>query len=256
MPDRNRESSGEARRKRPARRRRGNQVQPIGRAVVLLSGGIDSVTLLHYTARRLEIPEIHALSFVYGQKHSRELEMAAWQAEALGVAEHRRIDISFYGELIRGGSALTDESIPIPDLAGLTEEQRRQPPTYVPNRNMVLLSLAAGYAEANGIQHVFYGAQAQDEYGYWDCTPGFVGKLNKLLQLNRVRPVRIHAPFVEKRKSDVLRIGLELGVDYSHTWSCYRGEERPCGRCPSCVEREAAFREIGGRGQESGDTKG
>lgn len=217
----------------------------IDSAVLLLSGGIDSVTLLHYLRKRLAIRRIHALSFLYGQKHSREVSMAAWQARSLGVTEHRLIDISFYGDLIRGGSALTDPALAVPDLAELTRSQRRQPPTYVPNRNLILLSLAAGYAEAAGAADIFYGAQAQDEYGYWDCTPAFVGGLNRLLKLNRVHPIRVHAPFAGVRKADVVRIGLELGVDYAHTWSCYRGGRRPCGACPSCMERNAALRERG-----------
>jgi len=244
MPSRKTESGEDPHVRRPAGLRLGKQNPLAARAVLLLSGGIDSVTLLHYLRKRLDIPEIHALSFVYGQKHSREVDMAKWQVKSLGVAQHHLIDMSFYGRLIRGGSALTDPAITLPDLADLTEEQRRQPPTYVPNRNMILLALAAGYAETNGIQDLFYGAQAQDEYGYWDCTADFVAKLNGLLGLNRAQPVRIHAPFVGKRKTDVLRIGLELGVDYSHTWSCYQGKERPCGTCPSCAERDAAFKEI------------
>jgi 7-cyano-7-deazaguanine synthase len=242
--------------RRPARRQRSaKELPPIPRAVVLLSGGVDSVTLLHYVSKRLGIPEIHALSFLYGQKHAREIEMAAWQAKSLGIAEHHRIDLSFYGALIRSGSALTDPAVALPDLASVSKAQRRQPPTYVPNRNLILLALAAGYAETVHARHVFYGAQAQDEYGYWDCTPQFVRRVNSVLALNRVRPVRIYAPFAGQRKADVLRIGLELGVDYAHTWSCYRGGDRPCGTCPSCSEREAAFRKLGTRNAELGVEK-
>lgn len=214
-------------------------------AVVLLSGGMDSVTLLHYVKKRLKVSSIYALSFTYGQKHSRELEMAKWQAEAAGVMEHREIAISFFGDLAAGGSALTDISVAVPDLAELDQEQRRQPPTYVPNRNMVFLALAAAHAEAIGIHDVFYGAQTHDEYGYWDCTFDFVDRINAVLSLNRRRKVAVHAPFVKMTKAEVLQIGLELGVDYSHTWTCYRGGPAACGTCPSCVEREKAFREAG-----------
>ncbi len=135
----------------------------------------------------------------------------------------------------------------VPDLDELTDAQRRQPPTYVPHRNLLFLSIAAAAAEGAGMQDVFYGAQAQDEYGYWDCTPEFVVGLNGVLGLNRDRAVRIHAPFVTLPKSEVVKIGLALGVDYTHTWTCYRGAEAPCGRCPSCVERAAAFRAAGTR---------
>lgn len=213
-------------------------------AVVLLSGGVDSTTVLHYVRKRLGVKQIYALSFLYGQKHSRELVMAKWQARVVNVLEHRVVDLSVFGGLIAGGSALTDRSISVPDLKDLKRDQRRQPPTYVPNRNMILLSLAAAYAEAKGVRDVFYGAQVQDEYGYWDCTVDFVRKINDVLGLNRRKPVTVVAPFVGMSKSAVIRLGLKLGVDYLHTWSCYRGRKEACGRCPSCVERLKAFKEI------------
>jgi len=214
------------------------------KAVILLSGGMDSATLLAYVGQRLDAKEVRALSFIYGQKHSRELECAVWQAEKAGVAEHRVIDISFYGDLTLGGSALTDSSIEVPDLSDVLPDQRMQPPTYVPNRNMVFLSLATAFAEAQGITNVFYGAQAQDEYGYWDCSQDFVKRMNDVLSLNRKSGVKIRAPFAGMSKADVLKIGLELGVDYDHTWTCYRGGDKPCGSCPSCVERKRAFNEV------------
>jgi len=214
-------------------------------AVVLLSGGLDSTTLLHYLRKDLGVNTVFALSFRYGQKHARELEAARWQARAAGVAEHRFIDVSFFGELTAGRSALTDAAIAIPRLEELDEAARRQPPTYVPNRNMMLLSLAAAYAEARGVADVYYGAQAQDRYGYWDCTPEFLERINALLALNRGTPVVVRAPFMTARKADELRLGLKLGVDYAHTWTCYAGGVQPCGDCPSCEERAAAFREIG-----------
>jgi len=214
-------------------------------ALVLLSGGLDSATLLHFVKKRRKVQDLYALSFAYGQKHSRELAMARRQARDAGVKEHRIVDLSFFGGLIAGGSALTDKAIPIPNLTDLSGRQRRQPPTYVPNRNQVFLSLAAAYAEAHGIRDVFYGAQAQDEYGYWDCTVDFVRRINQVLRLNRGKAVAIHAPFALLKKADVLRIGLALGVDYSHTWSCYRGGKNPCGTCPTCVERRNAFRTVG-----------
>jgi len=212
---------------------------------VLLSGGMDSTTLLHYIGRTLGVQDVYALSLIYGQKHIRELDMAAWQADAAGVKEHRRIDISFVGGLLCGGSALTDPDIPIPDLAELKEEQLGQPPTYVPNRNMILLSLAAAWAESVGAESVFYGAQEQDRYGYWDCTVDFVARINDVLALNRGTRITIRAPFADKSKAELLRIGLELGVDYAHTWSCYRGGDAPCGTCPTCVERLRAFEIVG-----------
>ena len=213
--------------------------------VLLLSGGMDSTALLHHVARSLGRGPIHALSCDYGQRHVRELECAAWQAERAGVAEHRILDVSFVGDLVKPGTSLVDGGNAVPDLGALREADRDQPPTYVPNRNMMLLSLAVAYAEARGVRDVFYGAQAQDEYGYWDCTAEFVEKLNRVLALNRREAVTVHAPFTGMCKAESLRIGLELGVDYGHTWSCYRGGKTACGRCPTCVERLKAFQEAG-----------
>jgi len=215
------------------------------RAVVLLSGGIDSSVLLHYAVRTLACAPIHALSFDYGQRHARELECARVQAVSAGAEAHRIIDVSFLGSLLREGSALLAGGRPVPDLEDLDAAERVQPPTYVPNRNMMLLAVAAAYAEANGIHEVYYGAQAQDEYGYWDCTREFLERINAALALNRKKPVVVCAPFIDKPKAEIVRLGFELDVDFRKTWSCYRGEARACGTCPTCVERRNAFRRAG-----------
>ncbi|MEI6219328.1 MAG: 7-cyano-7-deazaguanine synthase QueC [bacterium] len=213
-------------------------------AVVLLSGGMDSATLLRYVKAKWKVNTVFALSFNYGQKHSRELTMARWQARAAGVREHRIVDIRFMKQLIAGASALTDSSIAVPKLSDLSQTDRRQPSTYVPHRNLVLLSMAAAYAEAKKCKDVYYGAHAQDAYGYWDCTRKFVDDLNRVLSHNRKQAVTIRAPFTGMQKAGILRIGLKLGVDFTHTWSCYRGASRPCGSCPTCVERVAAFHKL------------
>ena len=215
------------------------------KAVVLLSGGMDSSTLLHHVVRRLGVGEVYALSFLYGQKHRRELEAAAWQARAAGVKAHDVVDMTFYEKLAGGASALTDRAAEVPRLADLAAESLSHPPTYVPNRNMILLSLAAAYAESRGVVDVFYGAQRQDRYGYWDCTPEFLERINAALGLNRRGRVTVHAPFVDMSKAEELRLGAALGVDYAHTWTCYRGGEAPCGECPACVERAGAFAAAG-----------
>jgi 7-cyano-7-deazaguanine synthase len=219
----------------------------MSKAVVLLSGGLDSTTLLHYVRQDIAGEDICALAMVYGQRHVRELEMAEWQAGAAGVGEYREVDISFLADMLAGSSSLVDESIDVPELSEIEAEDLEQPVTYVPNRNMILLSLAAARAEAWGADRVFYGAQAQDRYGYWDCTVDFVDKINDVLRLNRKNAVEIVAPFAELSKAELLRIGLDLGVDYGRTWSCYRGGAMPCGVCPTCVERSAAFAEVGVR---------
>ena len=219
------------------------------KAVVLLSGGLDSSVLLHYVKQRLGVDTVHALSFDYGQRHAVELDCAAWQATQAG-ARHAIVPLSFLGPMLAPGSTLLAAGAPVPDLADLSSEQLTQPPTYVPHRNLLLLSLAAAYAEANGISDVYYGAQAQDEYGYWDCTQEFLTRINAVLALNRATPVLIHAPFVSNDKAANIALGSSLGVDFAHTWTCYRGgdgqtEPRPCGTCPSCVERLQAFARAG-----------
>ena len=131
-------------------------------AVVLVSGGLDSAVLLHHVVRDLARTPVHAVSFEYGQRHVKELECAKWQADAADAAAHRIINISFLGGLVKGASALVKGGKAVPDLQDLSPGDLDQPPTYVPNRNMILLSAAAAYAEAQSIQDVFYGAQAQD----------------------------------------------------------------------------------------------
>jgi len=214
-------------------------------AVVLLSGGADSSVLLHYVIFTLRCAPVSALTFDYGQRHVKELDCARRQAVSAGAAEHRIVDLSFLGLLLARGSALLTGGSPVPDLDDLADHERTQPPTYVPNRNMMLLAMAAAYAEAQGISEVFYGAQKQDEYGYWDCTHEFLMRINAVLGLNRKEPVTIHAPFVDRSKASIIRLGLELGVDFAHTWSCYRGGQEACGSCPTCVERLKAFAESG-----------
>ena len=214
-------------------------------AVVLISGGMDSTVLLHHVAGQPETSPIYTLSFDYGQRHVRELECAAFQSERAAAADHRVLDISAATEFLSAGTTLVTGGAEVPDLEDVPESKRDQPPTYVPNRNMMLLSIAAAYAESKDVTDLYYGAQAHDEYGYWDCTPDFLDAINAVLALNRREPIRIHAPLMNKRKSELVHMGLELGVDFAHTWSCYRGGERACGTCPTCVERLSAWAEAG-----------
>ncbi len=214
-------------------------------AVVLLSGGVDSSVLLHYVARSLGRAPIHALSFNYGQRHAKELECAQWQADAVDVHTHRTLDVTFLGDVVKGTSALVAGGKTVPDMDTLSDAQRDQPPTYVPNRNMILLSIAAAYAESNGLCELYYGAQALDEYGYWDCTAEFLRRINGTLSLNRREAITVHAPFIDKKKVESVRLGVELGVNFGYTWSCYRGGVKACGTCPTCIERLKAFAEAG-----------
>lgn len=214
-------------------------------ALVLLSGGLDSSVLLHDVVTARNGARVYAFSFDYGQRHAKELECAAWQADRVQAYEHRIVDLSFLAELVRDGTSLVEGGAEVPDLTAVPEADRAQPPTYVPNRNMTLLSIAAAYAETQNVFDIYYGAQAQDEYGYWDCTVEFLERMNATFALNRARPVQVHAPFMDRKKAELITLGNELGVDFSRTWSCYRGEALACGTCPTCVERLNAFRDAG-----------
>ena len=210
-------------------------------SVAIVSGGMDSVTLLHYLVK-VEKKEPAVITFVYGQKHDKEIAYARLQTEHLGCRHHLVLDLSGLRPLF-AQSALVARGVEIPDALDVLGDP--QPATYVPNRNMIFLALAAAYAETNGVSNVYYGAQRHDIYGYWDTTPQFLAQLNQVYHLNRKTPLQIMAPFVDYAKTDILRTGLQLGVDYSQTWSCYRGEEIACGRCPTCAERLNAFKELG-----------
>ena len=214
-------------------------------ALVLLSGGLDSTVLLHHVTQTLGYGAVQALGYNYGQRHVRELDCAQAQADTLPSCTLKIVDISFMGGLVAEGTSLVNGGAEVPDLDSLCEADLAQPPTYVPNRNMMLLSIAAAYAEAQGICDIYYGAQAQDEYGYWDCTSDFLERINAVLSLNRKEAITIHAPFVFSKKHELVTRGVELNVDFSQTWSCYRGGETPCETCPTCVERANAFREAG-----------
>jgi 7-cyano-7-deazaguanine synthase len=210
-------------------------------SVVIVSGGMDSVTLLHYLVKQ-EKRDPAVMTFQYGQKHSREIGCAKAQVALLGIKAHMIVDLRAT-QAIFGTSALVSEDITIPDMQDVVGDN--QPATYVPNRNMLFLAYAVAYAESLKVDTVFYGAQAHDLYGYWDTTPEFLARLNNVYALNRKDAVKIEAPFVNYSKADVLRMGVALGVDYAQTWSCYAGQDKACGKCPTCAERLKAFEEMG-----------
>lgn len=201
--------------------------------VVIYSGGMDSYTLLHLA--REHGYQVHALSFNYGQRHVRELECARSVCEALGVP-HKVIDIRAMSEVMAGSSLTSDIDVP----EGHYEEDSMKA-TVVPNRNMILLSLATGYAVTAGAGAVWYGAHGGDHAIYPDCRPEFVDKMDAVCRVANYEPVGIEAPFMTMDKGQILAEGLRLGLDYAQTWTCYNGRERACGRCGSCVERLEAF---------------
>lgn len=213
-------------------------------AVVLLSGGLDSATVL--ASARQEGFACHALSVSYGQRHSAELEAAARVAQQLGAAAHKVVGVDLRAI---GGSALTDDSIDVP-VDGVREGVI--PPTYVPARNTILLSIALGVAEVVAARDIFYGANAVDYSGYPDCRPEFVAAFETLANVATKAGVeghrlRVHAPIIGLSKADIIRRGVQLGVDFSLTVSCYRAdvEGRACGVCDSCRIRRAGFEAAG-----------
>ncbi|GBC81158.1 7-cyano-7-deazaguanine synthase [bacterium HR10] len=222
-----------------------------GKAVVLLSGGIDSTTTL--AIARAEGYEVYALSFRYGQRHEIELERARAIAAAFGVARHLVIAIDLR-EI--GGSALTDESLAVPKDRTPEEIGAEIPVTYVPGRNTIFLAFALAWAEVLGAEDIFFGANVLDYSGYPDCRPEYLRAFEQMANLATRAGVsgqarfRIHAPLLSMTKAEIIRRGRELGVDYRLTWSCYDpvargGEILACGRCDSCQLRRRGFAEAG-----------
>jgi 7-cyano-7-deazaguanine synthase len=214
----------------------------VSRAVVLVSGGLDSATVL--AVARDAGHDCYALSVDYGQRHKVELEAARRVATALGALEHRVMRVDFAGI---GGSALTDPAIPVPESA-----TQGIPVTYVPARNTLFLALALGWAEVLEARDVYVGVNALDYSGYPDCRPEFVSAFQQLAALATKAgvegaPCRIQAPLIALTKADIIGRGLALGVDYALTISCYQPDSsgRACRRCDACRLRAAGFATAG-----------
>jgi len=212
------------------------------KAVVLVSGGLDSATVL--AMARAEGRECHALSFDYGQRHRAELRAAARIAGQLGAAEHRTVSLDLRAI---GGSALTDDAIDVPE-----SPSEGIPVTYVPARNTVFLSIALGWAEVLDAGEIFVGVNAVDFSGYPDCRPEFIAAFQQLADTATKRavegrPIRIRAPLLHLTKADIIRQGSALAVDYAATVSCYSADEEghACGKCESCRLRREGFAAAG-----------
>jgi 7-cyano-7-deazaguanine synthase len=208
------------------------------RAIVLLSGGLDSATVL--AMARSGNYQCYALSVEYGQRHRAELDAAQRVAAVLGAHEHRTMRVDLAGI---GGSALTDAGVAVPETP-----QPGIPSTYVPARNTLFLSLALGWAEVIGANDIFMGVNAVDYSGYPDCRPVFIREFEKLAQLATKAGIegarfKIHAPLIEMSKAQIIQTGLGLGVDFSATVSCYQADDegRACAKCDSCRLRAAGF---------------
>jgi len=209
--------------------------------VSLLSGGIDSSTLLYWLKHQGY--EVKALTIIYGQRHEREIYAARKIAYEADV-EWRLIDISGVRLVLR--SALTSEDIPIPEVPEDAQYHEALKSTVVPNRNMIFLSIAAAWAASLDYDAVAYAAHWSDRGVYPDCREKFVEAVEKALRLSLDHPgFRVLAPFVRCSKAEIVALGSSLGVPYEYTWSCYKGLEKHCGICSSCRERKRAFKEAG-----------
>jgi 7-cyano-7-deazaguanine synthase len=212
------------------------------KAVVLLSGGLDSATSA--AIARAEGYELTALSFRYGQRHEKEIVAAVRIAQWLGIQNHPRVDVNL-GQW--GGSSLTDQAIALPQ-AGIIPDQI--PSTYVPGRNTVFIAIALSLAEAIGADSIYLGINAVDYSGYPDCRPEYLSAFQDLANLSSkiglegLAP-RLVAPLVTASKVDIVKQAMKLGVPIAETWSCYRGEALPCARCDSCRIRDRALIEAG-----------
>ena len=207
------------------------------KAIIILSGGMDSTTLLYDIIAQGFMP--YALSFNYGQRHFRELDVAKKTCDKLKV-NHIIADISSINKLI-GNNALTGD-IDVPEGHYKDENMKV---TVVPNRNAILLNLAIAYAISIGSEHVYYGAHIGDHSVYPDCRKVFVKAMQKVASLCHYYKIHLHAPYLEFSKSDIVRFGQDFGVDYLLTHTCYKGNMKACGKCGSCIERLEAFEKVG-----------
>jgi len=205
-------------------------------SIIILSGGMDSVTLLHQQKKRIAL----ALTFDYGSNHNaHEIKCAVWQCRQLGI-EHLVIQLGFMGLYFR--SSLLTGAADIPE-GNYTDESMKS--TVVPFRNGIMLSIATGIAESRGLQYVMMANHSGDHTIYPDCTKAFADAMSEAMKAGTFNNVEIIAPFTGISKIDIAKIGKKLGVDYSHTYSCYKGGDKHCGKCGTCVERREALEAAG-----------
>jgi 7-cyano-7-deazaguanine synthase len=215
------------------------------KAVILLSGGLDSSTVLYQA--RADGCECYAISFDYQQRHRRELEAAQAIARSAGVADHQLVSFDLRQW---GGSALTDNRINLPQARSLGEMAQNIPVTYVPARNTIFLSFALAYAETLNAERVYIGVNALDYSGYPDCRPDYIQAMQEVFRLGTKQgregnAIAILTPLIHLKKTEIIQLGDRLGVPWELTWSCYAGGELACGVCDSCRLRLAAFAALG-----------
>ncbi|NVM01974.1 MAG: 7-cyano-7-deazaguanine synthase QueC [Candidatus Helarchaeota archaeon] len=211
------------------------------KAVCLLSGGLDSSTVIYYAKNQGY--EVYALSFDYGQRHKKELDAAKNIASSVGAKEHKilKVDLTQIG-----GSALTDQNIEVPIDREIEEMTSEIPITYVPMRNTIFLAFAAAYAEVIGADTIFAGMNFIDYSGYPDCRPEYVNAMQKAIKLgSKAQNIKIETPIIRMDKREIIQLGSKLSVPYKKTWSCYKGGKKACGQCDSCLLRIKGFEDAG-----------
>ena len=215
------------------------------KAVILLSGGLDSSTVLYQA--KADGCECYTISFDYKQRHRRELESARAIALSADVKAHQIVNFDL---TLWGGSALTDNQMELPSDRTLTEMSQNIPITYVPARNTIFLSFALAYAETLEAQRIYIGVNALDYSGYPDCRLDYIQAMQEVFRLGTKqgregKAINIVTPLIELKKTEIIQLGNKLGVPWKQTWSCYAGGETACGVCDSCRLRLAAFEELG-----------
>jgi 7-cyano-7-deazaguanine synthase len=215
------------------------------KAVILLSGGLDSSTILYQA--KADGYDCYAISFDYQQRHRRELQSALLVGRQAGVSQHQVVNFDLRQW---GGSALTDDAIALPKERSLSEMSENIPVTYVPARNTIFLSFALAYAETIAAECVYIGVNALDYSGYPDCRPDYIQAMQEIFRLGTKqgregKPITIVAPLINLKKTEIIQLGNQLGVPWDLTWSCYAGGDVACGVCDSCRLRLAAFAELG-----------
>jgi 7-cyano-7-deazaguanine synthase len=221
-----------------------NEDNSLSSCVVLFSGGMDSTVVLHHAIKNFK--NINTISFDYGQRHRRELGLAqdyVYELNCKNTTEtlifHTTLDVRFLGNLL-SSSSITNLNIPVPKMKEVIGDP--QTTAYVPNRNMMFLSIAASIAESRNASTILYGAaKADDTSGFWDCTQEFRTLINQILSLNRRNQIKIEAPLIDKSKKEIIEYGIDLEVNFSKTHTCYVGNSQACGECPSCAARIAGF---------------
>ena len=211
------------------------------KCVVPVSGGLDSTVILHWVAS--EGYEIHAVSYNYGQRHyNKEMQCALESCKTLAKS-HKQLDLSFFKDIVNT-SALTNDDIDVAKTRDVLGDP--QTVNYVPNRNMMMLSICTAYAESIGASRVYHGSALVDsQAGFWDGSVEFLRAINNVNALNRRDRVEIVAPLITKSKKDIIELGIDVGVDFTKTWTCYEGKDKACGECTACSSRIKGFIDAG-----------